>query len=98
MTINIIATLQALPGKEEQLLAVLSAALAPTRLEAGNLRYELYRSDEDATSFVFVEQFADAAAFAIHQNSTYIATLGAGVADLLAKPPSIVEHSQIIPA
>lgn len=98
MTINIIATLQALPGKEEQLLAVLSAALAPTRAEAGNLRYELYRSSEDAASFVFVEQFADAAAFAEHQASSHIAALGAGVADLLAKPPSIVQHSQITPA
>ncbi len=97
MTVNIIATLQALPGKEEQLQAVLSAAIAPTRAEAGNLRYELYRNNETPDTFVFVEQFTDEAAFAAHQAASHSATLQAGVAGLLAKAPSIVKHSQVSP-
>jgi len=95
MTINIIANLQALPGKEEQLLTALRAALAPTRAEAGNLRYELYRSEVGPDRFTFVEKFADAAAFALHQGSPHVTALTAAVAGLLQAPPRIEKQIEI---
>jgi quinol monooxygenase YgiN len=97
MTINIIATVQALPGKEEQVLAALRTVLAPTRAEAGNLRYELYRSEARPDCFTFVEKFVDAQAYALHQSASYLAVLGAALDGLLAQAPSIEQQSEVLP-
>jgi len=95
MTVNIIATLQALPGKEDQLLDVLRQVMAPTLAEAGNLRYELYRSIANPAVFTFVEKFADAAAFDVHHNAPHSVALRAAVAGLLAHAPSIEQQTEV---
>ena len=59
--LHIIAVVYAKPGREEELCAHLSAVVAPSQNEEGNLRYELLRDQDNPRRFVFVEQWSDAA-------------------------------------
>ncbi|MFM0698286.1 putative quinol monooxygenase [Paraburkholderia sediminicola] len=59
--LHIVAVLYAKHGQEEQLCADLTAVVAPSQLEEGSLRYELFRDKRDARRFVFLEHWADSA-------------------------------------
>ena len=49
--IHLIASLVALPGKEEELREVLQGLLEPTRNEPGCRRYDMYASDHQGRFF-----------------------------------------------
>jgi quinol monooxygenase YgiN len=58
--LHIVAVVHAKPGHEDALRAALTAVVAPSRNEEGNLRYELLQDQDDPRRFVFVEQWSDA--------------------------------------
>lgn len=58
-------------GHEEAAAAHFRACLAPTRGEPGNLRYLIYRSQDEPRRFVLVEEYADEAAFEVHRTTPY---------------------------
>lgn len=68
-----IATFRAKPGREAELLEVLTALLEPTRAEEGCRLYELWLSREDPTELTFVEEWASDEALAAHARSEHIA-------------------------
>jgi quinol monooxygenase YgiN len=53
-------------GQEEKLAEQLRALVAPTRLEAGCLAYELHRDPENPGKFMFYERFCSQAALDEH--------------------------------
>ena len=57
---------QAAPGREEEVANQLKALVAPTRNEAGCLKYLLHRDPENAGKFMFYEEFADESALQAH--------------------------------
>ena len=57
--IHLTATFHAQPGKEQELKAVLTRALEPTRNEEGCVRYQLFQDKDNACHFVFQEQFME---------------------------------------
>ncbi|MGE6335117.1 putative quinol monooxygenase [Stenotrophomonas sp. NPDC077659] len=65
---DMLAILRAKPGREEGLCENLIRLVGPSREEAGNLRYDLYRDTADPARFVFVERWASQADQQQHHN------------------------------
>lgn len=65
--VKIMAILAARPGKAGALRALLDGMLAPSRAEAGNLRYDLWQDQTDPARLVLDELYADAEAVAAHR-------------------------------
>lgn len=58
--LHIVAVVYAKPGHEDALRAALTAVVAPSRNEEGNLRYELLQDQDHVQRFVLVEQWSGA--------------------------------------
>ena len=89
--VRIVATATARPGQADALRAELLAMLPPSRAEAGCILYELHEDRAKPGSFVFVERWTDAAAFAFHCATPHFQALGPAIADLVAAPPVITQ-------
>ena len=87
----VIATIKVKPGAEERACQLLQTAVAPTRLEAGCLNYDLHRSTTDPTEFLFHETWESDEALAVHSASTapHRAALKQQLGELLGGPPSV---------
>jgi quinol monooxygenase YgiN len=70
--VDVVAHFSALPGKEDDLRQVLESLVAPTRLEDGCLRYDLFHDVEDPSKFTFIEEWTSAEALAKHGRSPHI--------------------------
>lgn len=86
MKIDVIAHIQAKPGREAEVRAVLEGFIAPTLREDGCLRYDLFTDLDDPTKFTFIEEWASREALAVHGQSTHITAGRAKMGDLLAGP------------
>lgn len=73
---------QALPGKEEELRAALTAVLAPTRQEDGCLFYDLHVAEDDPSKLLFHESWASRAHHAAHDQTPHIQGLRARIREL----------------
>ena len=58
-TVRVIARLRAKPGKELELRSLAADLIAPTRKEAGCIRYELLVDEADPAELTFVEEWRD---------------------------------------
>lgn len=88
MKVDVVAHIHAKPEKVAELRAVLEGFVAPTRLEDGCLRYDLFVDADDATKFTFIEEWASREALNTHGQSAHITAGRAKMAegDLLAGP------------
>lgn len=95
--ISIVAKLQANPGKEAELRAVLAEMVGNVKQhEAGRVvTYSLHTSDSDPTLFMFYEQYADAAALQAHGTTDHMKAMGAKLGGLLAGRPVIERYTKI---
>jgi len=82
-SIRVVAILQAKPGKEAELEAVLKAAVVPSRAEAGCREYTLHVDRENTGRFVFVERWIDMAAIQRHRETQHYREMGAAAVDLV---------------
>jgi quinol monooxygenase YgiN len=94
-TITVVATFQARPGKEAELKKALIGLLAPTRKEAGCINYDLHASPEDATKFLFYENWVSKAHLDAHLQSEQIKALLPRVNELCMGFPDIVVWGKI---
>ena len=83
---TITGTVVAKPGKREELLASLSAQVAPTRAEAGCINYDFHCDKADPNVFVFYENFVSREALDEHSKQPYLQPLMSRAGELLAKP------------
>jgi quinol monooxygenase YgiN/quercetin dioxygenase-like cupin family protein len=60
------------PGKGDELERELLALTAPTRAEAGTLRYDLYRSKANPDEFVRFEEWRDESALEAHKRTPHL--------------------------
>ncbi|NBW12438.1 MAG: antibiotic biosynthesis monooxygenase [Caulobacteraceae bacterium] len=81
-TAKIVAVLTARPGKAGELEALLNSMLVPSRAEAGNLRYDLWRDPAEPGRFVLDELYADADAIAAHRATPHFQTYLSRINDL----------------
>ena len=72
--VKIMAILAARPNKARKLRALLDSMLAPSRAEAGNLRYDLWQDQTDPDRFVLDELYADQEAVAAHRATPHFQT------------------------
>ena len=64
--ITVVAIVTAQPGAEAALQSILLGLVAPTRLEAGCLRYDLHRDPLNPQTLVFLETWASREAHQAH--------------------------------
>lgn len=84
--IIVVASFTAKPGQEQAVEHILRGMTAPSRGEQGCLRYDLYRSDGDATSFTLFEIYTADEAFASHRETPHYLAFRAALKDLLSAP------------
>lgn len=84
--IDVVAHLQAKPGMEEQLRAILESFVDPSRLEEGCIRYDLFWDLKDSTKFTFIEEWSSEEALAKHGTSSHIQAGRARFPEVLAGP------------
>ena len=85
----IVAEMKALPGKVEQVTAVLETMLAPSRAEPGCISYRFFYSHEDSECIIFYEQWQDMAAIEFHFATEHFEALGGQLDGLLNGEPKI---------
>ncbi|WP_075181853.1 putative quinol monooxygenase [Pantoea sp. 1.19] len=90
-TLLVVAKMVAKPGQAEALKRVLSQCIEPSRREAGNIHYDLYRSVEDQETFLFHERWQNGAAIDEHERSAHFQTLLEQAGPLLAQAPEITK-------
>ncbi|HAX86686.1 MAG TPA: antibiotic biosynthesis monooxygenase [Cyanobacteria bacterium UBA11370] len=95
-TVRVVARLVALPEKVEELKAVLSGLIEPTRVEDGCIQYELYQNQADPTDFTFVEEWASSAALDAHLQSTHIQEAIQQLEGLVGAAPDIRRYDKVV--
>ncbi len=95
--ITIVAKLQANPGKEDELKAVLTEMVGNVKAnEAGAvISYSLHVSDTDPTLFMFYEQYSSREALDAHGKTDHMRAMGAKLGGLLAGRPVIERYTQL---
>lgn len=91
----LIATLQAKPGKEQELETALKSVLPQVESEQGTIQYVLHRSEKQPGKFMFYEKYADKAALNHHSTTPYLKELFAKIPNLLADKPVIELYEDI---
>ncbi len=62
------------PGSEEAAQQHFSACMRATREEPGNIRYEVFRSNDQPRKFILFEQYEDEATFMRHRETPHFVT------------------------
>ena len=84
----VVAEVRAKPGQADALRAVLLAAVAPSRQEAGNNTYRLHEDKQTPGHFIFYENWKSQDAIDEHMRTPHFKALVAQ-AEPLAEPLSI---------
>ncbi len=87
--VTVVAMFEARPGKEAALRAALAGLVAPTRIEAGCINYDLHQAAGDPGKFVFLENWTSKALLDAHLQSPHLQALLPRVDELCAAPPVI---------
>jgi quinol monooxygenase YgiN len=86
---RVVARFKAVPEKVEEVRALLSALVEPTRKEPGCLVYELLQNVKDPADFTFLEEWESDSAFDTHTNSDHIKAMGPKLKDIAETMPEI---------
>ena len=89
---------RAKPGQEEELGRRMQKLVAPTSVEPGCIRYDLYRSDTDSAIWVFCEQWESVAALDAHVDSPHFQTFLANKDEVLDGAPANYRLSLVMPS
>ena len=89
--VKIVAILTAHPGRAGELRTLLDNMIAPSRMEAGSLRYDLWQDRTDPTRFVLDELYSDAEAVAAHRASPHFQHYASIIADLAERTAVTVD-------
>ncbi|AHG41195.1 antibiotic biosynthesis monooxygenase [Pseudomonas syringae CC1557] len=86
----LIAVLKAKAGKESALKEALSALVAPTRSEPGNIEYVLFEKRDEPGTFYMRECFKDQAALDAHVAAPHYQQFAAASGELFAEAPQLI--------
>jgi autoinducer 2-degrading protein len=84
--------------KPENVEAFIAATLdnaRNTRKEAGNLRFDVLRAEDDPTRFMLYEVYQQKDDFAKHQQTEHYARWKSAVTDWMAQPRVGVKHTPV---
>ena len=94
-SLHVVARITGLPDKVQELEAVVSGLIEPTRAEPGCIQYDLIRNVESPQEFVFIEQWEGEAQLEEHLASAHIQAALAQLPSLLAEDPDIRRYHLI---
>jgi quinol monooxygenase YgiN len=72
MPLTIVAKIKAKTGFEEVIMSELKKLIAPTQLENGCINYDLHRSNDDKTLFLFYENWTDKQSWEQHLKAKHL--------------------------
>jgi quinol monooxygenase YgiN len=90
--VKIVAILSARPGSEGELEALLRGMTAPSRAEAGNLRYDLWQDGDNPGRFVLDELYVSSDAVASHRATPHFQNYLSRI-NALAERTALVVHA-----
>ncbi len=79
------AILKAKPGKAAELVELLRNLAGHSRCEPGNLRWDLWQTQDDPETFVIDELYKDDAAVLTHRTTPHFANYASKVNDLASR-------------
>lgn len=82
-TIYVTATLKAKPGMENSLKRELAAVVSKVRNEEGCIRYDLHKSSDDTSTFLFYEIWESLEALDAHSKTTTLTEMKEKIADMI---------------
>ncbi len=94
--IDVVAHIHAAGGHEDVVREALESFVAPTRLEEGCLRYDLFQDVSDPQKFTFIEEWESPAALEKHSQSAHIAAGRAKMAGKLSGPSCVQVAKRIL--
>lgn len=94
-TLKVIARIKARPDKIEEMRALLSGLVRPTRAEPGCLRYELLHNTTDPADFTFVEEWRDDAALESHFDTEHVRAALTRFQELAAEPMDLRRYRSV---
>jgi len=83
------------PANVNDFVAVTLENARNTRREAGNLRFEVLRAEEDPNRFLLYEAYRQKDDFTAHQQTPHYLKWKQTVADWMAQPRQGVKHASI---
>ena len=92
-TLRVVARIVANAGSVDQVRAILTGLVGPTRQESGCISYELLQNRSDPTDFTFVEEWVSDAALKAHASTKHIRDAQSKLQGLLAIEPDIRRYS-----
>ena len=93
--LQVVARFSAHPDKVDELRAVLSALLEPTRQEGGCITYEMLQNRDNPTDFTFIEEWESEAALQAHLATHHVQQALDSLPELIADPPDIRRYTLI---
>lgn len=86
---RVVARIEALPHSINDVQAILTELIEPTRKEAGCTTYELWQNRADATDFTFVEEWESGAALDAHAASQHLKDAATKLEGLIKQAPDV---------
>lgn len=77
MPLTILAQITAAPGQESRIKAELTKLIAPTRVEAGCITYDLHQDNDNPAFFVFYENWETRDLWQAHMSAPHLAAFSA---------------------
>lgn len=88
--IGVVAKLKIADGKEAEFEAIAKDLMAQVKAnEPGCLTYQLYKSNKDANTYIFMEQYSSQDALKAHGQTEYFKAAGPKMGPCLAGAPEI---------
>lgn len=91
-SVYVVARFVAKVGKEDELKAVLAAAVTPTRRELGCYQYDLMVNTTEPREFCFIERWEGDAALDQHLNTPHTRQMLQDLESLVGSPPDIKRY------
>lgn len=85
-------------GQEERFIEATRKNHLGTRQEAGNIRFDVLRANDDAQRFFLYEVYRSADDFKAHQQTEHYLRWKEEVADAMAVPRVGIKHHSLFPA
>ena len=94
--VAVLAKIPAQPGKRDELVKALGAAIDNANTEAGTLLYILHTDDKDPDVVYFYELYTGQDALAAHGSSDFMKELGKSLRDLAGGRPELTVLKPVI--
>ena len=91
--IIVTATITGKPGKRDELISKSQDVIKSTRLEQGNISYELLASTEDDDVLLMFEKWENKKVLDTHMQTEHFKAFGSAIEDLVAKELEITIYS-----